>query len=159
MKKKIFSLIMVLILLIMTSNVFAAKAVNVTVNGVMVTFDQSPIIVDGRTLVPIRAVAEQIGAEVRWNDSTQTATIIHNRVGVVLQIGNIIMTVRNLDSGVERQVKLDVPPQVYNSRTLLPIRAIMEEFGCKVGWDNVSNTVLITTSAIPQTQKTIVIGE
>lgn len=159
--KKVLVLLLASAIALCSIAVLAEETANVAVDDVLVKFDQPPVVVDGRTLVPIRAVAEQIGAEVRWNENTQTATVIYKGIGVALQIGNIQMVVRNLTTSEERQVALDVAPQTYNGRTLLPIRAILEEFGCKVSWDASSSTVVITTSDYNalQTQKTIVIGE
>jgi hypothetical protein len=71
------------------------------------------------------------------------------------------MLVRNMSTGQEHDVDLEVPPQEYNDRTLLPIRVVSEALGCKVGWDELSGTVIITTADYtPQRKrKTIVIGE
>ncbi|MDR0490176.1 MAG: copper amine oxidase N-terminal domain-containing protein [Oscillospiraceae bacterium] len=155
--KKAVMILLVCVFAFSCTTALAEEQVRVIVNGVEVEFDQAPIIVDGRTLVPIRAVTEQIGAEVRWNGATQTVTVLYRDTGVALQIGNSYMTARNLDTGNERLVLLDVPPQLYSARTLLPIRAVMEEFGCKVDWDNASKTVIIATE--DYASKTIVIGE
>lgn len=160
MKKAVGILLICIIALNIALNgatALAEETVTVTVDGVKVDFDQPPIIVEGRTLVPIRAVAERIEADVRWNPNTRTTTILHKNVGVALQIGYQYMTVRNLSTGDERVVTLDVPPQIYNNRTLLPIRIIMEMFGCNVEWDYISKTVIITTE--DYASKTIVIGE
>lgn len=159
--RKIFSTILLLTLSFCIVQVSAEETANVAVNGVMVKFDQPPVVIDGRTLVPIRAVAEQMNAGVRWEEESQTAGIIYNNTGVVLQVGNSNMVVQNLSTGETRAVRLEVPPQKYNDRTLMPIRALVEEFGCNVGWDNTSSTVIIATPdyTASQTAKTIIIGE
>jgi hypothetical protein len=153
--------ILCVVLALGNAAVFAEETAKVTVNGVSVRFDQPPIVIDGRTLVPIRAVADAIGAEVRWNENTQTATVIYKNSGVALQIGNIKMVVRNLSTSEERELTLEVPPQSYGNRTLLPIRAPLEALGCTVGWEDKSSTVVITTAdyTAPRSKKTIVIGE
>jgi hypothetical protein len=159
--KRAIAILLVLALTLHAVPVLAEKTANVTVDGVTVLFDQTPVVLDGRTLVPIRAVAEQIGAEVRWNEATRTATVIYKNTGVALQIGNINMVVRNMSTNEEQIVKMDVSPQTYSNRTLLPIRAVVEAFGCKVDWNAASSTVIITTSEYKEPQKTntIVIGE
>ncbi|MNB86907.1 hypothetical protein D3C75_338680 [compost metagenome] len=107
-----------------------SKDIKVNVEGEAVVFDQPPIIFDGRTLVPIRAVCEKIGATIKWDVSTQTTTVIKGNTTLSLQIDSQLMQV----SG-GAPVQLDVPPQIYNGRTLLPIRAVVENLGYEVTWN------------------------
>jgi len=126
---------------------YAADEITVTVNGDKVTFDQQPIIVDGRTLVPIRAVCEKIGLQVGWDDATKRAFVWRDDQMLTLMIDSPIMKA-NEGSTIHEEtiINLDVAPKIYNGRTLLPIRAIVEFFGCDVDWDEASRTVIITTS-------------
>jgi hypothetical protein len=119
--------------------VFADDEISVTVDGESVVFDQSPIAVDGRTLVPIRAVCEKIGAAVAWDNSSKTVTISYNDTILALTIGKSQMTING-----ESTVYLDVPPAVYSDRTLLPIRAVAENLGCDIDWDSKENHITIT---------------
>lgn len=112
--------------------------IHVTINGKEVTFDQPPVLKDGRTLVPVRAIFEQMGAKVEWNNAEQKATIKKDGITVTLSIGNKNMNVNNT-------VKvLDVPAQLIGGRTLVPARAIAESIGAKVEWNNTTKTVVIT---------------
>ena len=112
--------------------------IHVTINGKEVTFDQPPVLKDGRTLVPVRAIFEQMGAKVEWNNAEQKATIKKDGITVTLSIGNKNMNVNNT-------VKvLDVPVQLIGGRTLVPARAIAESIGAKVEWNNTTKTVVIT---------------
>lgn len=114
------------------------NAITVIVNGKEVSFDQPPIIQNGRTLVPLRAIFEALNGTVDWDDTTKTVTSKRSDVIISLQIGSDQMIVNN-------EVKvLDVPAQIINSRTLVPVRAISEAFGCNVGWDGNTKTVTIT---------------
>lgn len=86
----------------------------------------SPLIKDSRTLVPIRFVAENLGASVDWNNKSKTVTISLDGKTVKLVLNSRIMEV---DS---EQVIIDVPATIVNSRTFLPLRAVSEAFGKKV---------------------------
>ena len=111
--------------------------VKVVVNGTTLSFDQPPIIQDGRTLVPLRVIFEALGANVDWEQSTQTVTAVRGNVTVSLAIGSSILT-RNGE-----QITLDVPAQLINGRTFVPARAVAESFGAQVGWDAATRTVTI----------------
>ncbi len=112
--------------------------VKVTVGGEKVRFDVLPSITEGRTLVPLRAIFEALGASVSWNQETQTVTADKDGLQIVLTIGAGQFTV-----GGETK-SLDVPAQIVDGRTLVPARAVAEAFGCNVDWDGVNSTVIIT---------------
>ena len=112
--------------------------IKVMLNGNAITFDQPPVIRDDRTLVPVRAIFEALGAEVRWDGDTQTVLSQKGATLVQLKIGSNIMTVNG------REIALDVPAQIINDRTLVPVRAIAEAYGCKVDWDGATKTVIIS---------------
>jgi len=96
---------------------------------------------NGRVLVPMRAIAEAMGATVNWNSDTQTADILKGIQDIKMQIGNNTM----LLNGVS--VQLDVPPEIIGGRTLVPARAIAEAFGADVTWDADEYAVYITSNA------------
>ena len=142
MKKKIFAIALAAVLvcgLLAMGGPALASGISVVIDGVPVTFDQPPIIEDGRTLVPLRAIFEALGAVIDWEQSTQTVTAVKGDVTVIMQIGNNVYT-RN---GV--QITLDVPPQLVGGRTMVPARASGESFGAHVDWDQASQTVIIST--------------
>lgn len=119
---------------------FDASAVKVKLNGRYLDFDQPPVIVDGRTLVPARVILEALGAEISWDAATQT--VVAKRSGSVLrlQIGN---TVPTLDG---KPVKaLDVPAQLIGGRTLVPARFVAENYQMDVGWEQETQTVVIAS--------------
>ena len=123
-------------------NQFREMPITITIDGKAIAnekFDQPPIIENGRTLVPLRVIFEALGAEVTWEDETQTVGATKGDTVISLQIGSAEMKINDT-------VKtLDVPAKLVNSRTLVPVRAVAEAFGCKVGWDGVTNTVIIET--------------
>jgi|GEM_PF-2140852 len=121
----------------------ATSDIIVTLNGNRLTFDQPPIIENGRTLVPLRAIFEAMGATVEWDQATQTVTGTKGNTVVKMTIGNPVMTVNG------QAITLDVPPKVLNGRTLVPARAVAESFDAKVDWDGTTRTVIITTTSAP----------
>lgn len=96
-----------------------------------------PRIENNRTLVPIRAVTESLGAEVTWDEETQTITITKDGNEVVLQIGSTSILV----NGVE--VECEVAAKIENGRTLVPLRIISEALRKTVDWDEESGTIII----------------
>ncbi len=121
--------------------------VTILLNGKTVIFDQAPIIRNGRTLVPMRAVFEAMGAKVEWDVNTQTITATRGTRKVIAQIGSTTLTKANLAGGFSWQSKsftIDVAPQIVNNRTLVPLRAVAESFDAQVQWDGATQTVTIT---------------
>lgn len=115
-----------------------AKDIDVSVNDMYLYFDQEPVAQNGRTLVPLRAIFEALGATVNWDGNTQTITAVKDDTTVTLQIGSDTMYKNG------QPVKLDVPATAQNGRTLVPVRAISEAFNCKVEWNPGLYTVIIT---------------
>jgi hypothetical protein len=113
-----------------------ATEVTVFINGKQVDFpDQKAIIIQGRTMVPIRAVFEHpdIQAEVKWNEEERTVTAT-DRSGktIVFRIGENNYRIK---MGINEELKnSDVAPLIENSRTLLPLRALSESLDFKVDW-------------------------
>lgn len=115
--------------------------IQVTIDGAPLIFDVPPQIVDDRTLVPMRAIFEALGAEVEWDSSTRTVTSEKDDTVVKMTIGSADMLVGT------KTVKLDVPPQIIDDRTLVPVRAVAESFGADVDWNSSTRTVVITAAA------------
>mgnify|MGYP004506438473 FL=1 len=112
--------------------------IRVIVNGDEVAFpDQKPAIVNDRTLVPLRAIFEALKAEVAWDDETKTVTSKKGDISISLAINSD----RLYQNGQEKI--LDVPAQIMNGRTMVPVRAISEAFQCQVGWDQNTRTVTV----------------
>ena len=102
-----------------------------------VTLDVPAQTINDRTMGPLRAIFEALGATVDWEEATQTVTSTKGDLTIKLTIGS-----NKLYRGDE-EVTLDVPAQVVNDRTLVPVRAISESFGCQVDWDEATQTVTI----------------
>lgn len=115
----------------------ADKEIAVTLDGKKIIFDQPPIIVDDRTLVPLRAIFEELGATVDWNGNTQTVTSTKGNITISMSIGKTEMYKNG------EIITLDVAPQLVGERTLVPARAVAEAFNCKVDWDANNREVII----------------
>lgn len=112
-------------------------SVNAKVQGKDVTLVKAPAIVDGRTLVPIRFVSENLGADVSWDEETRTVTMMDGT--------NVIRLTIDSDEAVVngRTVKLDVPAMIMDASTMVPIRFVSENLGADVSWDGDTRTVTI----------------
>lgn len=117
--------------------------ISVLVNGRRLSFDQPPETIEGRTMVPMRAIFEALGATVQWNGSRQTIVAYNNEIVVAMGIGMNEM-VKQEKNGEYTVTVLSAPPYTNNGRTLVPVRAIAEAFDCSVVWDSTSQTVIIT---------------
>lgn len=136
--KGIVSLVLLTMLLCVTP-VQGAPTVNL--DGRQLSFEVPPMIDNGRTMVPLRAIFEAMGATVSWDQATYSATAIKDGTTVILKIGSTAPTING-------QVKqLDVPAKIVNGRTLAPLRFVGEAFGGTVQWD--PNTQLITIISVP----------
>ena len=122
--------------------------ITVKIDGVEVVFpDQKPILHKDRTMVPLRAIFEALGADVAWDNDTNTVMARKGDVYIIVQIDNTKL-IRNNDS-----IELDVPAMLLNDRTLVPVRAISEAFGCKVDWVDETLEVVISTE-VPAEEET-----
>lgn len=117
------------------------QPIGVHLDGTNVNFKrQSPVIQEGRTLIPVRGVCEQAGFEVFWFKENQQVQILNQGTEVVLQINNL-----NFTRNGENQT-LDVPTQIIGGRTLIPIRAVAESLQMEVEWVASEGLVALTTS-------------
>jgi len=113
-----------------------SKAVDV--NGKAVASDVAPVIKASRTFLPVRLIAENLGAKVEWNNDAQTVTITKGDTVIVLTVGSTTVLVNG------QPAELEAPVFIENSRTYLPVRFIAEKLGADVEWNGVLNTVTIT---------------
>ncbi|MCO5297576.1 MAG: copper amine oxidase N-terminal domain-containing protein [Fimbriimonadaceae bacterium] len=120
------------------------QIVRVEVNGVPGTYDGTPPqIRDGRVLVPVRSVFEQLGATVTWDDEKKVVTAEKEGRHIWMRIGETT-ALRN-----DVPVILDVAPQIIEGSTLIPLRFISEALGAKVVWNGIEKLVVITTEPPP----------
>lgn len=119
------------------NNSSGREEVKIVVNNKKLNPDVPPFILNGRTLVPLRSIFEALGAEVEWDDATQTVTAFKEKTTIKLKIGDNKLYV-NGDA-----VILDVVAAIYDSRTFVPARAVSEALKAQVEWDESTYTVII----------------
>lgn len=127
-----------------------AKDVNIVIDGEELNLDVAPQIIDGRVMVPIRGVLENLGALVKWDDETQTVSARKSSKTVSLEIGSNDVTLdkgeTNDDGSAKTEtIQTDVAAQLVSDRTLVPLRVISEAMGYNVDWNDETYTVSITT--------------
>ena len=115
---------------------------NIISKRMNVKFDTPPVIKDGRTLIPVRALTQAFGAQVNWNAEEKKITILKDDVEMVLQIDSNITYVNG------EEVEIDVPAEIMNSRTVVPLRFIVENMGLKLNWDDETETIEITDEEV-----------
>ncbi|NHN34731.1 stalk domain-containing protein [Paenibacillus agricola] len=120
-------------------NTNGASIPQVFISGQSQIYEQAPINQNGNMLVPLRAIFEALGATVSWDQNTQTVTATKGTIMIVLTIGSKTATVNG------KTVILNVPGQLINGYTMVPIRFVSESLGANVKWDSTSSSVVITT--------------
>ncbi len=98
------------------------------VNNELVTSDIPPIIINDRSLVPVRAIFEKLGAEVSWDAKNKKVSVSY--------IGNQVELKINDDNAIinGNKVKMEVPAKIINDRTMVPLRFVGEQLKMEVGW-------------------------
>ncbi len=111
-----------------------------------------PFTENDRTLVPVRFVAESFGGTVTWDETTQKVGIVSGEDTIELIIDQTEMKVNG------KTVVLDVPAQVKNDRTMLPLRAVVEALGKTVFWDDRGLIVLSNAPVLENSDATLIEG-
>lgn len=139
MKKRLIALTLALVtvLAMMVSTASAASPINLVVDGKKITPTVDPVVESGTTLVPLRVISETLGADVKWEQSKQQATIKTAAYTVVFTIGSKSYTVNGASK------TLIVAPKAANGSTLVPIRAFSESIGATVNYNASTKTASI----------------
>jgi hypothetical protein len=125
----------------------SAQQIQVRVDGTPVYFaNTQPQYINGRVLVPLRGVFEQMGATVFWDQQSHIVTATKGTTDVRLRIGDRLATLNG------QPVNLDVPAMVVRGSTMVPIRFVSEALGAQVGWLSAENLVTINTTSAGSTE-------
>ena len=141
--KRIFIGVVLAVMVITTWCPFTEASSNPTVylDGGKLNFDVPPQIVNGRTLVPMRAIFEALGASISWNNTTKTVQGSKDSI-------KLKMTINSNSYYINNEAKTsDVAPMIQNGRTLVPLRIIAESLQCKVDYKGSTNVVTIESGA------------
>ena len=141
MKKLVsFMLVFTLLLSMFTISVSAQENIKVYINNQLVEFDVQPRTINGRTMVPLRAIFEKLGAKVEWDGATKTVTAHNENTKVSATIGKFDMIIND-------EIKpIDVAPCEIDGRTLVPARFVAEAFNCDVKWEDKLKAVFIISN-------------
>lgn len=122
----------------------APTAVKIFIDGVEKQFSPPAMLIEDRTMVPLRGIFEDLGATVSWDGETQTASVQKGNLSVSLGLGRNTAEINGV-----RQT-LDVAPVLIEDRTLVPLRVISEALSCEVIWDGGAHAVHINTISTPE---------
>lgn len=117
---------------------YSAEEIKINVNGNPITgLSMPPVSINGRTLVPARAVFEAMNSEVTWNESTKEVYIMKGKDVAVIKI--------NSNTGILNGTPfaLEVAPKIINDTTMIPVRQVAEALGATVLWEEQSRTVQV----------------
>ena len=113
------------------------------IDGKKVDFDVDPIVVNGRTLVPFRKIAEELGAEVKWVGPEKKVIMTKGKVTVILLLGENTAVIHKGET--KTKARLDAPALLHNNRTMVPIRFLSESLGAEVDYYSEGALVVIKT--------------
>lgn len=105
-----------------------SDSISVFVNDEKVNFDVDPMLINDRTMVPVRAIFEALGATVTWDNTNQIAKGVLDDITIEITIGSTNL----FKNG--KPIELDSPAVIVSGRTLVPVRAIAESLDCDVVW-------------------------
>lgn len=131
----VFTLLLAMVIPLTASA--ASKNIRVYVDDVEMKFDVPPDVVNQRTMVPVRAIFETLGAKVDWIPEEKGIHATTDTIDVYMQLGNPQITVNGVVT------ELDVAPYATNNRTLVPLRAVAEAFSASVTWVQDTSSVII----------------
>jgi N-acetylmuramoyl-L-alanine amidase len=134
------------------THAYNASEVKINIDGSeLVPEDMPPVIIDGRTMLPMRLIAQKLGCEVLWNEETKQAFVMNDDYTVAFTLGSK----KGIKNGTE--FTMDVPAMIINDRTMLPVRALANALDINITWDDPTRTVNIGaggTSTTPTTPTT-----
>lgn len=119
-----------------------ADDISIVVNGEKITTETPAVIVEERTLVPLRGISEALGCDVSWDADTRGITLTDGENLYYTWIGRD-HAFKTSSLVLEDTTVMDVPPAIMNDYTMVPLRAISEMFGAEVGWDGQTSTVTV----------------
>lgn len=142
--KKITAILATSLALITAATTFAADYISVVLNGEKVIFNAAqPVIYEERTLIPVRAVFEDLGCYVDWDSANHMAVIGNEEKVIFIPIDSHMMRVYDIAEDRETEISLDVPAMIIDESTMIPLRAVGEALGAKVDWNQTNKTVSI----------------
>lgn len=141
--KKMSCLTLAVVLLLPAASAMAAeRTIRVAVDGQYIGFPQAPVIQDGSTLVPFRAVFETFNCKIDWNENDRSVLATKGGTEIKLKIDDKMASVNG------KQMELSVPPVIIGGSTMIPLRFVSEALGYGVHWDGLGYEVSIRTDGV-----------
>lgn len=139
--KKALCLCLIMLIILSTASLAKDEPIKIFVNKGIIPSDQAPIIKNSRVLVPIRVIAEQLGADVSYEAKERRVNINKDEISITLVIGE--SEIWYSDKEKAGPVAIDVPAMIKNGRTMVPLRAVAELFDMNVEWDERKRAVYL----------------
>lgn len=114
--------------------------VQLKLNDKLIKSDVPPVLYNERTMVPLRAIMENLDAEIEWDGENYQVMVKTASKEILLKIDSEVAMV----NGEALRLPDDVPPKLINNSTMVPIRFIAETIGMEVGWEDETRTVLLS---------------
>ena len=139
--KKALCLCLIMLIILSTASLAKEEPIKIFVNKGIIPSDQAPIIKNSRVLVPLRVIAEQLGADVSYDSGERRVSISLDEISITLVIGE--SEIWYSDKEKAGPVAIDVPAMIKNGRTMVPLRAVAELFDMNVEWDERKRAVYL----------------
>lgn len=125
---------------------YTADPITLIINEKIIESEVPPIIIDSRTLVPARAVFEELGATVSWVEETQ-------KIFISLEENLILLTVNSSEANINGEIKaIEVPPKIVNDSTMIPLRFVAEALNFDIAWNGNERIASISSKQEQTTQ-------
>lgn len=120
------------------------SSAKVAVSGTTLNLERTPIVINGRIVVPVRTVFSNINADIDWNE-------LRNRLVITNDNTTIIMYMGYINCYVNGQIKeMEAPAVLFNGTVMVPVRFVAETFNIPIGWNESNSTVyLVDVPEIP----------
>lgn len=118
--------------------------ITVKLNGKELETPLAVQVVNGRTMLPMRAVFEALGATVTWAGADEIIFATKGNLFITLKIGDYQMVVQRTESSESTVIELDAAPYIDGGYTFVPVRAVAESLNSDVYWIETTKTVMIT---------------
>lgn len=147
MRKIVLSLILCAAMVFPTAVSADGGKITVCIDGRVLETPTDAQAVNGRTMLPMRAVFEALGAKVTWEGKDRLVFATKGNTFITLKIDSPQMVVQWADSTESAVINLDAAPYLYGGYTFVPVRAVAESLNARVDWEDATRTVIITKAA------------
>jgi copper amine oxidase-like protein/mannosyl-glycoprotein endo-beta-N-acetylglucosaminidase len=131
-------------------DVLAIKNIELMVDGKNITESANPVIKDGRTLIPIRSITEELGGEIFWNEENRSVKIKKDDDIVTLKIDSRLIT---YGEDEKTYALSDISPTIIEEHTYVPLRLVGNALGISVTWDEEDRNIYVDSKGAADVEK------